>query len=350
MKRKTLSAIIMTLFLGLVSCNSSATVAEESPQSRFLKSVISLGNDFLNLFTSFGDMVGGVLGFNTNTKKSDVGSYFKKVHDTVEGIKTALEKIVSDMRSEGNPNAEATDTAVKKLVSETLSKIIEGAKTASEAIGDASDPIGNVAATNAAGAAGTGIDSLVKGIKGIVEVVLKEGNAEAGNDKKAEDGNTARTAAGGDGEAGKLFTAGAGAAGDANNSKKVAADAAKAVGAVTGADILKAMVKDNGDAAKLATSQNAGAAPKDATIAGGIALRVMSKDGKFAGPSAAADDAVTAVKGVAVSAVTKALDTLTIAIRNTIDLGLKEVKEAMKINVSDTPVTPDNITSEVKSK
>nr|WP_025444446.1 variable large family protein [Borrelia miyamotoi] len=243
MKRKTLSAIIMTLFLGLVSCNSSATVAEESPQSRFLKSVISLGNDFLNLFTSFGDMVGGVLGFNTNTKKSDVGSYFKKVHDTVEGIKTALEKIVSDMRSEGNPNAEATDTAVKKLVSETLSKIIEGAKTASEAIGDASDPIGNVAATNAAGAA-----------------------------------------------------------------------------------------------------------PKDATIAGGIALRVMSKDGKFAGPSAAADDAVTAVKGVAVSAVTKALDTLTIAIRNTIDLGLKEVKEAMKINVSDTPVTPDNITSEVKSK
>ncbi|MBW6184392.1 variable large family protein [Pseudomonas aeruginosa] len=30
------------------------------------------------MFTSFGDMVGGVLGFNTNTKKSDVGAYFKK--------------------------------------------------------------------------------------------------------------------------------------------------------------------------------------------------------------------------------------------------------------------------------
>ncbi|QFP42644.1 hypothetical protein F9Y90_06040 (plasmid) [Borrelia miyamotoi] len=341
----------MTLFLGFVSCNSSGTVAEESPQSRFLKSVISLGNDFLNVFTSFGDMVGGVLGFNSNTKKSDVGAYFKKVHDTVEGTKTALEKIVADMKNEGNPNAEATDTAVKKLVSETLDKIIEGAKTASEAIGDASDPIGNVAATNAAGAAGTGIDSLVKGIKGIVEVVLQGvGNAEAGNDKKAEDGNTARTAAGGDGEAGKLFTAGAGAAGDANNSKKVAADAAKAVGAVTGADILKAMVKDNGDAAKLATSQNAGAAPKDATIAGGIALRVMSKDGKFAGPSAAADDAVTAVKGVAVSAVTKALDTLTIAIRTTIDLGLKEVQEAMKINASDIPVISNKKTPEAKNE
>ncbi|AHH04408.1 Variable outer membrane protein (plasmid) [Borrelia nietonii YOR] len=50
---------------------------------------------------------------------------------------------------------------------------------------------------------------------------------------------------------------------------------------------------------------------KDAVIAGGIALRAMAKDGKFAGPSAAADDAVTAIKGAAVSAVAKALDTLT---------------------------------------
>ncbi|WAZ72343.1 hypothetical protein O5404_04670 (plasmid) [Borrelia miyamotoi] len=43
-----------------MSCNSSGTDIEESSQSRFLKSVISLGNDFLNVFTSFGDMVGSV--------------------------------------------------------------------------------------------------------------------------------------------------------------------------------------------------------------------------------------------------------------------------------------------------
>ncbi|WP_207105133.1 variable large family protein, partial [Borrelia miyamotoi] len=327
-KRKTLSAIIMTLFLGFVSCNSSGTVAEESPQSRFLKSVISLGNDFLNVFTSFGDMVGGVLGFNSNTKKSDVGVYFKKVHDTVEGTKIALEKIVADMKTEGNPNAEATDTAVKKLIDNTLSKIIEGAKTAGEAIGDAGDLLGNVGATNVAGSAGTGVDSLVKGIKSIVDVVLgaKEGNADAGTDKKA-DGLTARTANAADGEAGKLFAANAG---DANNSKKVAADAAKAVGAVTGADILKAMVKADKAATKLAKGNdgNAGAAPKDAEVAGAIALRAMVKDGKFAGPTAESADYATAAKGAAVSAVTKALDVLTIAIRTTIDLGLKEVQEA----------------------
>ncbi|AHH13176.1 hypothetical protein BHO_0013601 (plasmid) [Borrelia hermsii YBT] len=47
----------------------------------------------------------------------------------------------------------------------------------------------------------------------------------------------------------------------AAEAKKAAADAAKAVGAVTGADILQAMIKDNGDAVKLATAQNAGAVP-----------------------------------------------------------------------------------------
>ncbi|AHH13398.1 hypothetical protein BHO_0013500 (plasmid) [Borrelia hermsii YBT] len=59
--------------------------------------------------------------------------------------------------------------AVKSLASETLDKIIEGAKTASEAIGITGDGLlGNIAAGgagNASGAFGTEIDSLVKGIK-----------------------------------------------------------------------------------------------------------------------------------------------------------------------------------------
>ncbi|WP_432612704.1 variable large family protein [Borrelia turicatae] len=66
-----------------------------------------------------------------------------------------------------------------------------------------SDLLGNVAVTNAAE---IGVDSLVRGIKGIVDVKEK-GNADAGTDKKAKDGNTARKSAAGDGEVGKLFTA-----------------------------------------------------------------------------------------------------------------------------------------------
>ncbi|AHH04157.1 Variable outer membrane protein (plasmid) [Borrelia nietonii YOR] len=168
------------------------------------------------------------------------------------------------MKRERNPNASATETAVKTLIDNTLDKIIEGAKIASDAIGDASDPIGNVAAQNA-GAVGTKVDELVSGIKTILDVVLgKEGNAEAGTDKKS-DGLTARTAQAANGEAGKLFAANADTA---ENAKKSASDASKAVGAVTGADILKAMIENDGGAVKLAKGNdgNAGAAPKDAAV------------------------------------------------------------------------------------
>ncbi|UPA19197.1 variable large family protein (plasmid) [Borrelia puertoricensis] len=339
----------MTLFL-LLSCGSGTTSAEDS-QSRFLKSVIGLGNDFLSVFTSLSDMVGGVLGFNTTTKKSDVGNYFKTMHDTLSSTKTSLEKIVADMKSENNPNAATTETAVDKLVSETLDKIIQGSKTVSEAIGDASDLLANVADQNA-GAAGTEVDKLVQGIKSLVDVVLKEkDNPEAGDDKKADDGNTARNNnAAADGEAGKLFASDN--AGDAANAKKSATDATKAVGAVTGADILKAMIKDNGDTVKLAkeTTGSVTVAPKDATIAGGLALRAMAKNGKFAGPSNNASvEAKKTVMGAVTSSVTKVLGTLTIAIRNTIDVGLKTVKDAMKFNPDSTPVTTDKQISENKS-
>ncbi len=67
------------------------------------------------------------------------------------------------MKSEGNPNAGGVESAVKKIVSETLDKIIEGAKTVSEAIGDASEPIGNVAAASSGGTVGD-VDKLVQGI------------------------------------------------------------------------------------------------------------------------------------------------------------------------------------------
>ncbi len=168
-------------------------------------------------------------------------------------MKDGLNKIVNDMKKEGNPNAAGIESAVNKLISETLDKIIEGAKTASETIGTEGNDlmIGNVAAQNNGGVAGAEVDKLVKGIKEIVDVVLRDiGNAEAGDSKKAEDGSAER---GNDaGEAGKLF-ANASANVDA---KKAAVDAAKAVGAVTGADILQAMVK-NTDAAKLAKHNGA---------------------------------------------------------------------------------------------
>ncbi len=87
-----------------------------------MKSLVRLGDDFLNVFTSFGYVVGSVLGLNLESKKSDVGKYFKKVQGTVQGTKDKLEKIVADMKRKGNPNVEGVEGIVKKLIGETLEK------------------------------------------------------------------------------------------------------------------------------------------------------------------------------------------------------------------------------------
>ncbi|AHH11435.1 variable large family protein (plasmid) [Borrelia coriaceae] len=351
-KNIKVKSICVTLFISLLlSCNNG--IEELEKRNQFLSSLANLGNDFLTVFTSFGEMTGTVLGFNKETKKSEVGDYFKKVQDTVQIIKDKLNKIVDNMRAANNPNATSVETEVNKLVSEKLDNIIGGAKTASEAIDNASELLGNIAskgaggnAAHGAGAQSESVESLVKGIKEIVGIALKDkGNAEAGTDTKAEDGGQRTSDNPGNGEATKLFV-GAGNAGDADQTKKSATDAAKAVGAVIGTDILKAIVKDGGDAAKLAknnaASVNTTGRAKDATIAGAIALRAMAKNGKFANASAENNGAVAAeIKGTAVSAVTKALNTLTIAIRKTIDTGLQEVKKAMNINADDTPVTTE---------
>ncbi|ETZ17528.1 Variable outer membrane protein [Borrelia duttonii CR2A] len=210
--------------------------------------------------------------------------------------------------------------------------------------------LGNVAASGSAGAKAeeVSVKFLSEGIGKIVNLVLgKEGNAEAGDFNKAEDGAARANNTG----AAKLFISGNDAAGNDANAKKVATDAAKAIGAVTGADILKAISQGSeGAAAKLATNSAATADAannaKDAIVAGGIALRAMAKGGKFANGNNA-NDVSTAVKGAATSAVTKALDTLTVAIRKTIDVGLKEVKEAIKINTDNTSVASEKSGSNI---
>ncbi|AHH11335.1 variable large family protein (plasmid) [Borrelia coriaceae] len=347
-KNIRVKSICATLFISLfLSCNNG--IEELEKRNTFLSSLANLGNDFLSVFTSFGDTIGGVLGFNTNTKKSDVADYFKKIQTTLERTKTGLNNIVTNMKNDNNPNATATETAVNKLVNETLDKIIEGAKTVSEAVITVAEPLGDVAITSSAvgvGAEESSVKSLSEGIGKIVSVVLgQEGNAEAGDNNKSSGGGARSATAANDGEAGKLFVAESNGAGNSSdNANKVAADAAKAVGAVTGADILKAIVKENGGAAKLAKNSastiSGVTSLQDATLAGGIVLRAMAKSGKFANGKSS-HDITTAVKGIAISAVTKALDTLTIAIRNTIDSGLKEVKKAMNINANYTPVTTE---------
>ncbi|ETZ17051.1 Variable outer membrane protein [Borrelia duttonii CR2A] len=70
--------MIMMMMVVVMGCNSGVVEAEQG-KNKFLQSLVNVSNEFLNVFTSFGEMVGSVLGLNLNSKKSDVGNYFKTV-------------------------------------------------------------------------------------------------------------------------------------------------------------------------------------------------------------------------------------------------------------------------------
>ncbi|ANF34621.1 Variable large protein 15/16 (plasmid) [Borrelia turicatae] len=325
MKRITLSALLMTLFL-LLSCGSGSSKAED-PQSRFLKSVISLSNDFLNVFTSLSDMVAGALGIKADTKKSDIGNYFTSIETTMNTVKKKLQDEVAK-----NGNYVKVKSVVDTFITNTLDKIAEGAKTAAiGATGD--DKIGNaVKNQDAVPAKVDSVNALITGIGEIVGVVLKdnEGNPDATKTSDEEQKSI-----------GKLF--GKGANNDGTEAEAAAANAS--IGAVTGADILKAIAsseKAAGEPTIQAAKNSAEIATakveqgktldavikKDAIIAAGIALRAMAKDGKFTAKNGE-DKSAHAVNGVAASAVGKTLSTLIIAIRNTVDTGLKTINKAL---------------------
>ncbi|WP_041177065.1 variable large family protein, partial [Borrelia crocidurae] len=115
---KVVIIMVMMLVMMVMGCNSGGVGEGEEGKNKFLQSLVNVSNEFLNVFTSFGEMVGSVLGLSVESKKSDVGNYFKKVQETVQGIKDGLNKIVNEMKEEKNPNAAGLESEVKKFVSE----------------------------------------------------------------------------------------------------------------------------------------------------------------------------------------------------------------------------------------
>ncbi|UPA19315.1 variable large family protein (plasmid) [Borrelia puertoricensis] len=292
----------------------------EDPKTTFLNSIANLGKGFLDVFTSLSDMITGTFGIKADTKKSDIGNYFTSIEKTMISVKKKLQDQIAT-----NGNYEKVKTVVDTFITGTLDKIAEGAKEASK--GATGEAIGNAtsAGHGATPADKDSVISLVKGIKTIVDVVLKDkgdaGATKTGDDKKAA----------------------------ADAKEENIAKASASIGAVTGADILKAIAnsKENPntdsnegiekatDAAEIAISKavankkeiKEAGAKKDAIIAAGITLRAMAKDGKFAANNNAKD--ADAVNGVAANAVGKTLSTLIIAIRNTVDSGLKTISEVL---------------------
>nr|WP_269516805.1 variable large family protein [Borrelia recurrentis] len=266
-----------------VGCNNG--IAELEKKNEFLSSIANLGKGFLDVFVAFGDMVSGTLGIKAETKKSEIGKYFGDIENTMKTTKAKLNEIL-----EKNGNYEKVKEEVLKFI-DKLTKIEEGAKKA--ALGATGGVIGEVVKSNAAGNgpdAGS-IKNLVEGIKGIVDLVITGGDGGADKTNPVDDDKK---------NIGKLF--GAKTEDSKGAEDKHVAAASASVGAVTEADILKAIAAANADAkrdgkvneaedvAALALAKGTNidnddqikdSARKDAIIAAGIALRAMAKDGKF---------------------------------------------------------------------
>ncbi len=352
--KKISSAILLTTFFVFINCKSQVA-DKDDPTNKFYQSVIQLGNGFLDVFTSFGGLVAEAFGFKSDPKKSDVKTYFTTVAAKLEKTKTdlnSLPKEKSDISSTtGKPDSTGSvGTAVEgaiKEVSELLDKLVKAVKTA-EGASRGTAAIGEVVADAAKAADKDSVKGIAKGIKEIVEAAggsekLKVAAAKEGNEK-----------------AGKLFgKAGAGANGDSEAASK----AAGAVSAVSGEQILSAIVTAAGageaeqDGEKPAEATNPIAAAigkgdaengaefgkdgmkKDDQIAAAIALRGMAKDGKFAVKSDGGEKgkAEGAIKGAAESAVRKVLGAITGLIGDAVGTGLRKVGDSVKAASKETP-------------
>ncbi|WP_434757410.1 variable large family protein [Borrelia puertoricensis] len=333
MKRITLCALLMTLFL-LLSCGSGTTNMED-PKTTFLNSIANLGKGFLDVFTSLSDMITGAFGIKAETKKSDIGNYFTSIENTMKSVKEKLQTEVAK-----NGNYSKLKSVVEHFITNTLDKIADGAKTAANGLKDVNNNLGAIekADDNSKGANAISVGNLVKGIKTIVDVVLKPNEGDGVKDVTNPLDDDKK-------KIGKLF---GDKTGNGAEEKHIAA-ASASIGAVSGVDILQAIAKSSEqsvsgkaseakDAAGLAmangdstetTDLNA-AAKKDAVISAAIALRAMAKDGKFIVKDNAANKTeAEAAKGIAAIVVGKTLSTLIIAIRNTVDSGLKTINAAL---------------------
>uniref|UniRef100_UPI001E2DECD7 variable large family protein n=2 Tax=Borreliella TaxID=64895 RepID=UPI001E2DECD7 len=211
------------------------------------------------------------------------------------------------------------ESAVVKTFGEWLDELIKAAEGGGKAADGGGDKIGNVdAAGGGAKADATSVNGIAGAIKGIVEAAKKVEGVKFAPTKAADAG-------GGDGnkKAGKLFGTNAGAhAEDVNK-------AAAAVGAVSGEQILNAIVTAAGQAGKdgkaagQATNAIEAAIGGDAAadfgndikkkndqIAAALVLRGVAKSGKFAGAANNAKEVKAVVESAVVKTVGEWLDGL----------------------------------------
>ncbi|UPA15658.1 variable large family protein (plasmid) [Borrelia turicatae] len=312
-------------------------------KNTFLDSLVKIGHGFYEIFGIFGNAIGdafGLIAVKSGDKRSKVGEHFKTIGDGLSTTKNKLNELSNKISEAKNANS-STIEAVKGTVNsasdvfeQLIAALIKLADTAKEA---GNTDIGNNANNVAAVAADeNSVKTIIKNVKEIIKASEKSG-------VKINVGDAGGQVAGGAATAGTALAKFGAAAGSGP----------KLVDEVTKADpwAMINKIKDskattntavlagnNKDAGTLATSTNANdangaGAATNADLAAAVALKAMTKDGKFS----AANDEAGAVKAAAVSAVNKVLGIRDVIIRKTVESNLDKIREAVKgIQYSET--------------
>ncbi|ANF34649.1 Variable large protein 10 (plasmid) [Borrelia turicatae] len=339
MKRITLSALLMTLFL-LLSCGSGQLQAEKlAAESKisFFDSLIKIGQGFQEIFGIFGNAIGDALGFSavkSTDNRSKVGEHLNKVKKGLEDTRTKLNDLsgkISEVTSADGNTVEAVKSVIQGT-GEVFDKLIAALTKLAGAvgntlIGDAADNATAVVAEKAS------VDAVIESVKEIIEVAKNSG-------VKIEDGQAGGPVAA---NAGGEAVAKTGGGASANVGPKLADEVAKAdpwamLDKIKDAKTDGALQAANdNEAGVLATALDAAntGSKTNADLAAAVALKAMTKGGKFSVNSVANEGG--AIKAAAVTAVNKVLGVLNVVIQRTVSSNLDKIREAVKgIQYSET--------------
>ncbi|WP_233191713.1 variable large family protein, partial [Borreliella burgdorferi] len=341
------SAIFLLAFFVFTNCKNNAELVEAEAKHQaakdFYHAIIKLGYGFVDVFNAIGGLVSDVF-YKADPKKSDVKNYFESIAKILQDTQAKLDAL-SKEQGGGDRGTQVVDTS--KKVSGWIKEMKKAVDdTAKAGTGGSNDLIANVAAGggdagNGAKADADSVTGIAKGMKAIVDAAKKAG-VELKPAAVAGDGGNA---AGGGNDAGKLFANGAAVNAD-DAAEGAAAKAGEAVSAVSGDQILKAIVDaaESTEGKRANTAKNAVEAAiggdgdgegeafgagnmKKNQIAAAIVLRGLAKGGKFANANVAGGNTkvVAAVKSAVESGVQKTMSSLSSLIRQSI------VKELGKV-------------------
>ncbi|AFI32019.1 VmpE protein (plasmid) [Borrelia crocidurae str. Achema] len=255
-----------------------------------------------------------------------MGKHFENVGKGLKSTKDKLDELSKQIVSASNADTKGVEAVIQSS-SEVIEKLIASVTRLAGITKEGNVEIGDARtdASAADGADKTSVETIIEKVKVIVETAMESG-------VKIEKGNAGNSVDNGNGP--KVL---------AGNAQAVAGDTSKLANEVAKADpwamidkIKNSKIKTgnlvangNNDAGELSTGTGAAnvTAATNADLAAAVALKAMTKGGKFSQPAASEEGAL---KAAAVSAVNKVLGILDVIIKKTVESNLDKIREAVK--------------------